>query len=129
MRDRKNDVSTSEVALYLAGQLGQASLLRLGRAADPGLDQHMAAVSAAMIPIVGPGDIPPAEMLTALVRYASGFIDAAITGGWRPAPAYQPLDAECMHLAAISALVERCGASLAEAEAEAEAEGEAGSES
>jgi hypothetical protein len=109
---RKNEVSTSEVALYLAGQLGQASLLRLGRVAHPVLDQHMAAVAEDMVPIVGTGKVPPAAMLTALVRYASGFIDAAISGGWRPAPADQPLDPECMRLAAISALVERCGASL-----------------
>ncbi len=109
-RSYKSNVNTSEIALYLAGQLGQAGLHQLGRSAHPVLDQHIAAVSEAMIPILGPGDIPPAEMLTALVRYASGFIDAAIAGGWRPGSADQPLDAESMRLAAICQLVENCGA-------------------
>ncbi len=122
-RPDKNAVSPSEVALYLAGQLGQASLLRLGRSAHPVLDQHIAAVSEDLIPIVGPGDVPPAELLTALVRYASGFIDAAISGGWRPAPVGQPLDAESMRLAAVCQLIENCGAASQD-EARSRSQGE-----
>ncbi|HET9898323.1 MAG TPA: DUF6401 family natural product biosynthesis protein [Streptosporangiaceae bacterium] len=113
-RLRKNEVNASEVALYLAGQIGQASLHRLGRSAHPVLDQHIAAVSEAMIPIVGSGAVPPDAMLTALVRYAGGFIDAAISGGWRPAPFDRSLDAQSMRLAAVCRLVQNCGAEPAD---------------
>ena len=106
----KSEHEVSVVAPYLAGQIGQAALDRLAGLAHPELDQHAAAVNDTMMAIIGPRDVEPAELVGTLVRYASGFVDAAITGGWRPPAPDQPLDAESMRLAAISQLVARYSA-------------------
>lgn len=105
----KSEHESSVVATYLAGQIGQATLDPLAGYAHPELDQHVAAVNDTMMAIIGPRDVDPAELVGTLVRYASGFVDAAITGGWRPLPPDQPLDTESMRLAAISQLVARYG--------------------
>lgn len=104
------------VAPYLAGQIGQATLARLAGLAHPELDQHVAAVNDTMMAIIGPRDVDPSELVGTLVRYASGFVDAAITGGWRPPAPGQPIDAESMRLAAISHLVARYSAQHDEAQ-------------
>ena len=101
----KTEHGVSVVAPYLAGQIGQATLDRLAGCAHPELDQHVAAVNDTMMAIIGPREADPAELVGTLVRYASGFIDAAITGGWRPSASDQPLDPESMRLAAINQLV------------------------
>jgi Family of unknown function (DUF6401) len=108
----KSEHEVSVVAPYLAGQIGQATLDRLAGVAHPELDQHVAAVNDTMMAIIGPRDVEPAELVGTLVRYASGFVDAAITGGWRPPAAggRQPIDAEAMRLAAVSQLVARYSA-------------------
>jgi hypothetical protein len=100
----------SVVAPYLAGQVGQAALARLADLAHPELDQHVAAVNDTMMAIIGPRDVDPSELVGTLVRYASGFVDAAITGGWRPPAPGEPIDAESMRLAAVSQLVARYSA-------------------
>jgi hypothetical protein len=106
----KSEHEVSVVAPYLAGQIGQATLDRLAGAAHPELDQHVAAVNDTMMAIIGPREVEPAELVGTLVRYASGFVDAAITGGWRPPASGQPIDGESMRLAAISQLVARYSA-------------------
>jgi hypothetical protein len=106
----KSEHEVSVVAPYLAGQIGQVTLDRLAGYAHPELDQHVAAVNDTMMAIIGPREVDPAELVGTLVRYASGFIDAAITGGWRPSPPDQPLDTESIRLAAISQLVARYSA-------------------
>ena len=111
----KSEHEVSVVAPYLAGQIGQATLDRLAGIAHPELDQHVAAVNDTMMAIIGPRDVDPAELVGTLVRYASGFVDAAITGGWRPPASCQPIDPESMRLAAISHLVARYSAQQASA--------------
>ncbi len=106
----KSEHEVSVVAPYLAGQIGQATLDRLAGVAHPELDQHVAAVNDTMLAIIGPRDVEPSELVGTLVRYASGFVDAAISGGWRPSSATQPIDAESMRLAAVSQLVARYSA-------------------
>jgi len=106
----RSEHEVSVVAPYLAGQIGQATLDRLAGCAHPDLDQHVAAVNDTMLAIIGQRDVEPTELVGTLVRYASGFVDAAITGGWRPSAPGQPLDNESMRLAAISQLVARYSA-------------------
>jgi hypothetical protein len=106
----KSEHEVSVVAPYLAGQIGQAALDRLAGCAHPELDQHVAAVNDTMMAIIGPRETEPAELVGTLVRYASGFVDAAVTGGWRPPEPGQSIDAESMRLAAISQLVARYSA-------------------
>ncbi|HET7012752.1 MAG TPA: DUF6401 family natural product biosynthesis protein [Streptosporangiaceae bacterium] len=106
----KSEHEVSVVAPYLAGQIGQATLDRLEGCAHPDLDQHVAAVNDTMLAIIGPREVETAELVGTLVRYASGFVDAAITGGWRPSAPGQPLDNESMRLAAVSQLVARYSA-------------------
>jgi hypothetical protein len=106
----KTEHEVSVIAPYPAGQIGQAALERLAGIAHPELDQHVAAVNDTMMAIIGPRDTDLAELVGTLVRYASGFVDAAITGGWRPPAPGEPIDAESMRLAAISELVARYSA-------------------
>ncbi len=98
-------LDASDLTPYLAGQIGQASLDRLAGCAHPELDQHVAAVADTAAAVLGAERDDPARLLAFLVRYASGFVDAATGGGWRPAPADQPLDWESMRLGAICLLV------------------------
>jgi hypothetical protein len=105
----------AELTLCWAGQIGQASLSRTtsSSAASTALDQHCAAVVAALSapPAAAGGqasafgragrldDGPPAA---ALLRYACGFLEAAIGRGWQPAAGG---DWESMRLAAVCRLV------------------------
>jgi hypothetical protein len=106
----------AELTLCWAGQIGQASLSRTtgSSAASAALDQHCAAVVAALFaapPAAGGqasafgradrlDDGPPAA---ALLRYACGFLEAAIGRGWQPAAG--GADWESMRLAAVCRLV------------------------
>jgi Family of unknown function (DUF6401) len=99
---------------YLAGQIGQAALDRLAGSAHPELDQHIAAVRDAVIAVLGRPGEDPDGILDVLVRYASGFLDAATAGGWRPAPADQPPDWESIRLAAVCELVVRVSAEVSQ---------------
>jgi hypothetical protein len=97
---------SADLSSYLAGQIGQAGLDRLAGAADPGLDQHVAAVRAAIAAVLPRPGAGSAQVLSALVRYASGIVDAATGRGWWPAStADQPLDWESLRLAAVCHLV------------------------
>jgi hypothetical protein len=87
--------------------MGQAALDRLAGRAHPGLDQHVAAVSDAVAAGLGRRSKDPAKVLAFLVRYASGFVEAAISGGWRPLPAGDRIDWESMRLAAVCILANR----------------------
>ena len=98
-------VATDELAPFLAGQVGQATLGRLAGLAHPELDQHMAAVAAAARDVLGARHEDPAQMLAFLVRYATGFTAAATSGGWQPARATEPIDWESMRLAGVCQLV------------------------
>jgi hypothetical protein len=97
---------SAELSSYLAGQIGQAALDRLSGGAHPELDQHLAAVCdavAGVLPRRKPGS---AQMLSALVGYASGFLEAATSRGWWPATgADHAPDWESMRLAAVCQLV------------------------
>ena len=99
---------SADLSSYLAGQIGQASLDRLAGVAHPDLDQHVAAVRAAVTTVLGSrhAEADPSRLLGALVRYASGFVDAVTGRGWWPSSAAdQPLDWESMRLAAVCQLV------------------------
>lgn len=98
------ELSAAAVTRYLAGQIGQATLDRLGGLAHPELDQHIAAVRDAAAEVLGPQARNPAELTVFLVRYASGFVSAATAGGWRPDLTGEFLDWESMRLAAICVL-------------------------
>jgi Family of unknown function (DUF6401) len=102
---------SADLSSYLAGQIGQASLDRLAGVAHPELDQHVAAVQDAITATLGSGHPSPSRLLGALVRYASGFVDAATGRGWWPSSAAgQPLDWESMRLAAVCQLVSQMSA-------------------
>jgi hypothetical protein len=106
---------SGELSSRLAGQIGQASLDRLGDGAHPELDQHVAAVRDAIAATLGRRRDEPAQLLSALVRYASGFVDAATGRDWWPsAAANQPLDWESMRLAAVCLLVSELSSTAAE---------------
>ncbi len=112
MRDRCPDARISSGAAkdtvglvaYLAGQVGQATLDRLGDLAHPQLDQHVAAVREAAGEVLGSLACDPAELTSFLVSYASGFFSAATADGWRPQPDDEFLDWESMRLAAVCLL-------------------------
>jgi|ERR1022692_1375838 DNA-binding transcriptional ArsR family regulator len=106
---------SGELSSRLAGQIGQASLDRLGDGAHPELDQHLAAVRDAIAATLGRRRDEPAQVLSALVRYASGFVDAATGRGWWPSAASdQPVDWESMRLAAVCLLVSELSSTVAE---------------
>jgi hypothetical protein len=95
-----------ELSSYLAGQIGQATLDRLSGSAHPELDQHLAAVSDAVADVLLRRRSGSAQRLSALVGYASGFLEAATSRGWWPTSAAdQPPDWESMRLAAVCQLV------------------------
>ena len=94
----------ADLAPYLAGQIGQATLDRLGGRAHPELDQHIAAVRDAAAEALGPQAGIPAELTGFLVRYASGFVSAATAGGWRPEAEAGRVGWESMRLAAVCVL-------------------------
>lgn len=93
-----------ELTSYLAGQVGQATLDRIGDLAHPVLDQHVAAVRDAAADVLGPRADDRGELTGFLVRYASGFAAAATAGGWRPDLDAELLDWESMRLAAVCLL-------------------------
>jgi hypothetical protein len=95
-----------ELSSYLAGQIGQATLDRLSSAAHPELDQHLAAVRDAVADTLPRRRAGSAQMLSALVGYASGFLEAATGRGWWPTTtSNEPPDWESMRLAAVCLLV------------------------
>jgi Family of unknown function (DUF6401) len=98
-----------DLTSYLAGQVGQSALDRLGGQAHPDFDQHLAAVVAAAGEVLGRRYDEPEQMLSFLVRYASGFVTAATSGGWQPEVTADDgyLDWESMRLAAVCELVIR----------------------
>jgi hypothetical protein len=96
---------SAELSSYLAGQIGQAALDRLSGAAHPELDQHLAAVNDVVADLLTQRTSGTAQRLSALVGYASGFLEAATSRGWWPATADQPPDWESMRLAAVCQLV------------------------
>ncbi|GEM_PF-6991541 len=99
-------LDSSELSSRLAGQIGQASLDRLAANAHPELDQHVAAVREAVETALGPRRNERDQWISALVRYASGFVDAATGRGWWPSSAAdQALDWESMRLAAVCLMV------------------------
>jgi Family of unknown function (DUF6401) len=103
----QSGLDADELMPYIAGQIGQAALVRMAGIAHPVLDQHVAAVSDAVATGLGRRGKDPAEVLAFLARYASGFVDAAIKGGWRPAPVGDMIDWEAMRLAAVCQLMAR----------------------
>lgn len=129
------------MTLRMAGEFGQAALDRLAGISGSvaWLDQHVAAVVAALAPREGDAgleeqiDWPLAGSgahrtgaprgtgsqardnlsLDALLHYACGFLEAAIGRGWRPSQrADGPVDWESMRLAAVCQLVSQAQAAL-----------------
>jgi len=95
-----------DISCYLAGQIGQATLDRLAGTGHPELDQHVAAVRDAIADILPRAGARSAQVLSALVKYASGVLDAATSRGWWPGPAAgQAPDWESLRLAAVCYLV------------------------
>jgi hypothetical protein len=88
--------AASGMALWLAGEAGQASLARSGDTAGARawVDQHAAEIRDAL------GGRPT---LGRLLSYAQGFTEAAVARGWWPRP--PQLDWESLRLAAVCRLV------------------------
>jgi hypothetical protein len=109
-------LGASELSPYVAGQVGQAVLIRLAGAAHPHLDQHVAAVKEAIAHELGRRRKDPAQSLAFLVKYATGFVDAAAGNGWRPSPVGDLIDWESMRLAAVCMLMNELTMSAADSE-------------
>ena len=119
----------SVVALRLAGHVGQTALDRItdgGVAAVAELDQHIAAVRAELtcqqplpsapatcpdVPFAGNALQPEATVPVALLlHYAGGFVDAALSSGWRTADSADASDWVSLRLAAICQLISQAEA-------------------
>ncbi len=109
-------LGAGELSPYVAGQVGQAVLGRLAGRAHPHLDQHIAAVREAIATELGRQRKEPAQALAFLVRYATGFVDAAAKGGWRPSPIGDVIDWESMRLAAVCQLMNELAPRAADSE-------------
>ena len=120
----------SAVALRLAGHVGQTALDRIadgGAGAVAELDQHVAAVRAELSACQSPppsaavtcpdvlfvGDALEAEATVPfelLLCYAGGFVDAALSSGWRPADSADASDWVALRLAGICQLISQAEA-------------------
>ena len=82
--------NSREIALQLAGEVGQASLARSGDAAGlrASVDQHACEIRDALTRH-GRGLTPGA-----LLSYAQGFVEAAVGRGWWPPPLRERLSPE-----------------------------------
>ncbi len=118
----------SVLALRLAGHVGQTALDRIADvSAVAELDQHIAAVRAELADCQQPDlsaavtcpDVPFAgNALEAektvpvglLVHYAAGFVDAALSSGWRTADSADASDWVSLRLAAICRLISQAEA-------------------
>jgi Family of unknown function (DUF6401) len=134
---REPRVSLSAASLRLAGHIGQVTLDRLqdaGVASLADFDQHVAAVraeltAACQLPQAPPAgsdvscpDVPfassalcaePVLPSNLLLHYACGFIETAVSSGWRPSETRRGSDWESMRLAAICHLVKYAEAAAA----------------
>jgi hypothetical protein len=116
------------LALRLAGHVGQTALDRIADvSAVAELDQHIAAVRAELadcqqpalgavarcpdVPFVGNALEAEATVpVGLLLHYAGGFVDAALSSGWRTADSADASDWVSLRLAAICQLISQAQA-------------------